>query len=169
MPARTLIVCVLAALVLGGALALLTPSHRSQPTRVAAGTAVAINDPAALPLTYDLPNARLTPGAVATTDTATVCEYGYDITMRPAGLIWRHLEEETYSLYGIRRAYRSSVDARGMLHAAYEIDWLIPLNLGGAPKDIRNLWPQTRAAAKQKNAIDSVSVVKGQIGVEGAT
>lgn len=74
-----------------------------------------------------LPDSTVTPGAVATTDTAIVCHRSTKTV--------RHTTEATkkrvYLEYGIRS------------HKAgeYEIDHLIPLELGGADT-ITNLWPQ---------------------------
>jgi hypothetical protein len=75
-----------------------------------------------------LPDPRLTPGAVLTSDAAIVCQPGYAKTVRHTS---GQLKHEIYAEYGIPpRA------------GHYEIDHLIPLGIGGA--DVAaNLWPQS--------------------------
>lgn len=77
-----------------------------------------------------LPDSSITPGAVATTDTAVVCH-------RTTKTV-RHTTEATkahvYAEYGIVR-HRTG---------QFEIDHLIPLELGGADT-IANLWPEPAA------------------------
>jgi hypothetical protein len=75
-----------------------------------------------------LPDPKLTPGAVLTTDTGRVCEKGYSRTVRHTS---GKLKARIYREYGIDK------------HAGhYEIDHLIPLSLGGADT-AENLWPQS--------------------------
>lgn len=75
-----------------------------------------------------VPDQKLTPGAVLTTDASKVCKPGYAKTVRhTAGSVKRAV----YLEYGIT-THKSG---------QYEIDHLISLELGGA--DIKeNLWPQ---------------------------
>ena len=119
----------------------------------------------------DVPNRKLTPGAVATREIATVCQTGYARRVRPRGNVWRRLKDEVYNEYGLPRGQRSSVDADGHRHAAYEIDHLVPIELGGAPADLANLWPQPMAAAEQKDEVENrlhVLVCTHQITLRGA-
>jgi hypothetical protein len=75
------------------------------------------------------PDSKLTPGAVLTTDLSMICKPGYTKTVRHTSA---ELKDEVFIEYGI--------DPRN--GAAYEIDHLIPLELGGA--DVRNnLWPES--------------------------
>ena len=37
----------------------------------------------------------------------------------------------------------------------YEEDHLIPLELGGAPRNPKNLWPEPRAQAKQSDPLET--------------
>lgn len=103
----------------------------------------------------DLPDASLTAGSVATTDTAKVCTPGYATDLRPRGTLWLRLKEQAYRRYSIPRGHHSYIDAAGHRHPAYEIDHLIPLEIGGAPDDIRNLWPQTIVEAKAKDKVEN--------------
>lgn len=77
-----------------------------------------------------LPDSVLTPGAVATADTHVVCH-------RTTKTV-RHTTEATkahvYASYGIRSRRPGQ----------YEVDHLIPLELGGADT-VTNLWPQPAA------------------------
>lgn len=75
-----------------------------------------------------LPDPSLTPGAVLTTDTESVCVDGYSRTVRHTS---GKLKARIYREYGIKRK-----------SGRYEIDHLIPLSIGGA--DVAaNLWPQS--------------------------
>ncbi|MGH6869842.1 MAG: hypothetical protein ACREDA_13430, partial [Methylocella sp.] len=56
---------------------------------------------------------------------------------------------------GLARGHRSVIDANGIRHAAYEVDHLIPLEIGGDPTDIRNLWPQPLESARHKDEIEN--------------
>lgn len=74
------------------------------------------------------PNPQLTPGAVLTTDLSRICVPGYTKTVRHTSGELKHF---------IYREYH--IDPRG---GHYEIDHLIPLEVGGA--DVAaNLWPES--------------------------
>ena len=103
----------------------------------------------------DLPNSNLTPGVAAESDIRVICQSGYATSVRPRGSLWNRLKDEAYNRYGIPRGHRSAVDDNGVHHPAYEVDHLIPLELGGAPSDIRNLWPESIAGAKEKDKVEN--------------
>ena len=74
------------------------------------------------------PDATLTPGAVLTTDSATVCQLGYSKSVRHTS---GKLKALIYREYGVDRTA-----------SHFEVDHLISLELGGA--DVAaNLWPQS--------------------------
>jgi len=77
----------------------------------------------------DLPDPRLTPGDVLTTDLRRICTPGYTKTVRN---VPQALKEEVYREYGISQRKPGE----------YEVDHLISLELGGS-NSIRNLWPQS--------------------------
>jgi hypothetical protein len=85
-----------------------------------------------------LPNPRLTPGATDPRVTQsnlreTVCRRGgYTRSVRPPESYTEPLKRRLIAEYGYsdRRMYD------------YELDHLIPLSVGGAPSDPRNLWPE---------------------------
>lgn len=86
-----------------------------------------------------LPDRRLTPGATITSDVATVCRSGYTRTVR-----------------NVSRSTRMFVFQRhhvAYVAGAYEIDHLIPLELGGS-NAVDNLWPEPLAAAKHKDRVE---------------
>lgn len=103
----------------------------------------------------DMPDSTLTPGEAVTTDATLVCRPGYATSIRPEGQLWRHLKDEAYDRYGLPRDHRSVVDQNGARQAAYEVDHLVPLELGGDPTDIRNIWPQPIVAAKKKDEVEN--------------
>lgn len=103
----------------------------------------------------EFPNTALTPGAVVSVDVATVCSPGYASSQRPRGTYWRRLRDKTYSSYRIPRGERSYLDSGGRRHLKYVIDHLIPLELGGAPDDLRNLWPEPILLSKRKDAVEN--------------
>jgi hypothetical protein len=73
------------------------------------------------------PDPKMTPGAVLTNDTATVCEKGYAKTVRHTS---GKLKAEIYREYGIDKS------------RPIEVDHLISLELGGADV-VANLWPRS--------------------------
>ncbi len=101
------------------------------------------------------PDSALTPGAIITSDTAVVCRPGYATRIRPEGKLWAHLKMEAYERYRVPRGRRSMADQNGVREAAYQVDHLIPLELGGSPTDIRNIWPQPIGAAEQKDGVEN--------------
>lgn len=100
----------------------------------------------------DLPDSRLTPGAIDPTVTqqnirSTVCVKGYTKTVRPPQNYTNRLKKKQIREYGY-------VDSNPR---HYEEDHLIPLNIGGSPDDPRNLWPEPRDSqwnAEKKDALE---------------
>jgi hypothetical protein len=94
-----------------------------------------------------LPNPRLTPGAVSTTDTYTVCHRSTRL-IRPPASYTGTLKREQIVEYG----YTDTIPAD------FEEDHLVPLELGGDPRDTRNLWPESRRTfpgAAQKDKVEN--------------
>ena len=86
-----------------------------------------------------LPDRDLTPGAfnpavTRANITDTICVRGWTRTVRPPRRFTSRLKRWQIRQYGYRDRRMSQ----------YEEDHLIPLDLGGAPADPRNLWPQPR-------------------------
>ena len=90
----------------------------------------------------DLPNPSLTPGVTNADVTQanidqTVCVRGYTKTIRPPAYYTNRLKKEQLAQYGY--ADQNPRD--------YEEDHLIPLEIGGNPTDVHNLWPEPRKSA----------------------
>lgn len=92
-----------------------------------------------------LPNASTTPGAIASSDPAVVCVRGYSRTVRPPyDYAWRKFRVSVFRAYGIpHEQWRN-----------YTVDHLVNLSLGGAPEDLRNVWPEPEAEAKRKDEVE---------------
>lgn len=95
-----------------------------------------------------LPDRRCTPGAIRHgIGLATICAFGYSRSIRPPESF-----TEALKLAQIR-AYHLPGPAHD-----YEEDHLVPLSIGGAPRDPRNLWPEPRSGpnnAEQKDRLES--------------
>ena len=86
-----------------------------------------------------LPDPAMTPGAINPAVTQanireTICVRGYTKTIRPPEPYTEGLKREQLRAYGYAD--------QAIWH--YEEDHLIPLEVGGAPHDARNLWPEPR-------------------------
>jgi hypothetical protein len=84
-----------------------------------------------------LPDPACTPGALnpdvtESTLSTTICKSGWTKTIRPPTSFTNPLKKISMSQYGV-----GGKPSRG-----YEFDHLISLQLGGAPQDPRNLWPE---------------------------
>jgi len=117
-------------------------------TMAVAGPALAARNPG-------LPNPRLTPGAANQGVTqanirSTICVPGYTSRIRPPesyteALKYRQLDGG-YNLAGDTRA------------GDYEEDHLIPLEVGGSPTSVKNLWPEPRGVtwgATRKDTLEN--------------
>ena len=117
----------------------------------------------------DLPDPRLTPGAINPDVTqenirATICVKGWTKTVRPAANYTNRLKKEQIRAYGYED--RNPKD--------YEEDHLIPLSVGGNPTDPRNLWPEPRRSewgADRKDELEFAlykAVCHGQVSLAEA-
>lgn len=95
-----------------------------------------------------LPDPRCTPGAVRPgVSLAAICAFGYSRRVRPPESYTEPLK------LGQIRAYHLPGRVRD-----YEEDHLVPLSIGGAPRDPANLWPEPRYApnsAARKDQLES--------------
>jgi hypothetical protein len=138
-------------------------------------TAVVATEPAVSPVTgggltptstpqastskIGLPKANLTPGAINPAATqanlsTTVCKPGWPTSVRPPSAYTSVLKVAQIIEYGY--------SDRNPSH--YQEDHLVPIELGGAPRDRRNLWPEPNAVvlpdgtpvgSKQKDALEN--------------
>lgn len=95
------------------------------------------------------PDPRCTPGALnpavtQTTIAQTICRSGWTDAVRPPESI---TEAEKYASM---RAYGDRGSA-----SRYEYDHFVPLELGGATNDSRNLWPEPGASPNPKDAVEN--------------
>ena len=107
-----------------------------------------------------LPDHQRTPGAINAAVTpedtgATICKAGWAATVRPPAAYTSALKIAQIIEYGY-----ADRDPRH-----YQEDHLVPLELGGAPRDRRNLWPQpndavladgTKVGSTQKDDLEDV-------------
>lgn len=94
-----------------------------------------------------LPDPSCTPGALnpdvtQSTIGSTICVSGWTATVRPPTSYTNPLKVQQIVQYGY--ADTSTAD--------YEEDHFIPLELGGAPRDPQNLWPEPRNAPTGETA-----------------
>jgi hypothetical protein len=101
---------------------------------------------------YGLPDPVRTPGALnpkVNQDNikTTICKPGWTKTMRPAGAYFRELKIHHLDEYGFT----------DKVLGHFEEDHLISLQLGGHPRDPKNLWPQPfggRWGARIKDVVE---------------
>jgi hypothetical protein len=75
----------------------------------------------------------LNPAVTQATIGQTICVSGWTATIRPSTSLTNKIKREAIDAYG---------DYAGAQPANYELDHLISLELGGAPADAANLWPE---------------------------
>ena len=104
-------------------------------------TCQAIND--------TLPDPKCTPGAIDPAVTqynidSTICVSGYTKTVRPPVSVTEPQKLESMKAYGFTDSPSN-----------YEFDHLIPLELGGAPDDMKNLWPEPHSSSFTKDSLEN--------------
>jgi hypothetical protein len=100
-----------------------------------------------------LPDAACTPGVrdphvKQSNIKTTICRSGYTATVRPPTSYTTGLKKQQMAQYGYYAGHAIS---------AYEEDHLISLELGGDPRDPKNLWPEAykpKPGARQKDVIE---------------
>jgi hypothetical protein len=98
---------------------------------------------------FSLPDPACTPGAIDPAVTQanlgrTICRSGYSESVRPPESVTEVEKRASLVSYGDHRP----------LHY-YEYDHLVSLELGGAPNDARNLWPEPGASPNVKDSLES--------------
>jgi hypothetical protein len=97
-----------------------------------------------------LPDPRCTPGAInpnvtQATIAATICTTGWTATIRPPASYTDKVKREQIAAYGDTDTHTRD----------YEEDHLVSLELGGAPDDPRNLWPEPGASPNPKDKVEN--------------
>jgi hypothetical protein len=114
---------------------------------------------------FSLPDAACTPGRTdprvrqATIHT-TICEPGYTRRVRPPSRVTEPQKLASMRAYG---------DTDSPRH--YEYDHLIPLELGGAPDDLHNLWPEPGPTPNPKDRLENAlhrDVCRGTVALVAA-
>ncbi|MFC1401631.1 MULTISPECIES: hypothetical protein [Streptacidiphilus] len=116
-----------------------------------------------------LPDPTCQPGAynpdvTQSTIASTICVSGWTATVRPPTSYTDPLKVTQIAQYGYTDT--STAD--------YEEDHLVPLELGGAPRDVHNLWPEPRYGTKTATTKDGVetklknAVCKGTVTLAAA-
>ena len=98
---------------------------------------------------YRLPDRRCTSGALnpavtQATINHTICVPGYTETIRPSESITEPEKFASMAAYGVG----------GGSPDDFEYDHLVPLELGGAVNDPRNLWPDPGASPNLKDSVE---------------
>lgn len=97
---------------------------------------------------YSRPDPTCTPGALnpavsQATIGRTICVSGWTATVRPPESITESEKAASLAAYG---------DGGGL--GEYEYDHLVPLELGGATNDPRNLWPEPGSSPNLKDDVE---------------
>ncbi len=108
-----------------------------------------------------LPDSNCTPGVIdplVTQDNidTTICHSGYTKTVRPSASYTNSLKKQQIIDYGYQDTNMS----------IYEEDHLISLELGGSPKDPKNLWPEPGHSFNEKDKVENYlhsQICSGQI------
>ena len=123
-----------------------------------AAVTAGLSPPLPTPVTYpsrcmfvglpERPDHRCTPGLrsrVVTQSTIhqTICVVGWTATVRPPLAYTNRVKALAYAAYGLP------------VGAVSELDHLIPLELGGAPSDVRNLWPEPGKVPNSKDGVEN--------------
>jgi hypothetical protein len=106
--------------------------------------------------TIVLPLSNVTPGALNPAVTqaniqSTICKSGWTSTIRPPSSYTTNLKKTQ-----LATTYAVFAKTWGTSTGAYEEDHLISLELGGAPSDPKNLWPEPYASATGARIKDKI-------------
>lgn len=125
-----------------------TPSPSSTPTPTVVGVKTSLCQSL-----NGLPDPVCTPGAIDPGVTqenikTTICVSGYTGTVRPTTTYTNNLKKQQITEYGYTDTNLGD----------FEEDHLISLELGGSPKDPKNLWPEAYSGilgARQKDKVEN--------------
>ncbi|HET9889686.1 MAG TPA: hypothetical protein VFQ42_04225 [Mycobacterium sp.] len=149
---RHLVLTLLAALALAGCglPTRTTPSAATPATTIDAGPLVVGSCHTGSDHGQPLPDPGCTPGALNPDVTQatigdTICRPGWTKTVRPPASVTDALKRQQLAAYG----YADQVPRD------YEEDHLVSLELGGAPADPHNLWPEPGASPNPKDKVEN--------------
>lgn len=118
-----------------------------------------------LPLHARTPGA-LNPAVRSTTIHATICRSGYSASVRPSSSY-----TESLKFHQLDGGYNVNGDTYA---SNYEEDHLVPLEVGGSPTSVKNLWPEPRNVywgAAKKDRLENVMhrlVCSGKVSLASA-
>lgn len=146
---RLALVFVMAGLVLAGCDAVAAPTSMPTAAGPSATAAVPSSCHARGSGEMVLPDPACTPGATNSNVTQaniaeTICRSGWTKTVRPPVSYTDELKRQQMAAYGDTGSMRE-----------YEEDHQIPLELGGAPSDPKNLWPEPGASPNPKDRVEN--------------
>ncbi len=87
----------------------------------------------------------INPTVTQATIRETICAYGWTKTVRPPYSVTNRIKSELLRRVGLTDADKSR----------FELDHIIPLSLGGAPSDVRNLRLQPWTEAGEKDQLEA--------------
>jgi hypothetical protein len=119
------------------------PTTAPEPISTETTTATTIGPILILPIpsiTPGAPNPRVRQGTIG----RTICKPGWTATIRPKPSYTTALKIKQMPLY-----------EEGGPTSAYEEDHFVPLELGGAPKNSKNLWPEPRSQAGVSDPLET--------------
>ena len=124
---------------------------------LATTTILGYNATASQDLDWVMQNKQATPGALNKDVTqaniaTTVCKSGWTATIRPTVTYTNKLKADQ-----LKTTYSGWAMVWGNDPSKYEEDHLISLQLGGDPKDPKNLWPQPYSTngARKKDVVET--------------
>ena len=121
----------------------------TQSTSVTQTSATTVSTPGPGEPSVILPDKQRTPGALnprvrQSTIKKTICKSGWTTKVRPPVAFTNALKIKQMVLY----------EETG-LPSEYEEDHFIPLELGGAPRNPKNLWPEPRSQSKLSDPLEN--------------
>lgn len=138
--ARTLAAaCTTLALAVGGVAACATATATAAKAATCSTSRLPLPDPNCTPGSYN-------PDVTQSTIKRTICVSGWTSTVRPPVSYTEPLKVQGIKDYGYSDTSLSD----------YEEDHLVPLELGGSPRDPENLWPEPRYGSKTSYTKDGV-------------
>ncbi|NBH07611.1 hypothetical protein [Amycolatopsis sp. SID8362] len=133
------------------------PAHAATTTETCSQADLPLPDPACTP-------GAKNPDVTQSTIDSTICVSGWTATIRPSTTYTNGLKKQGIIDYGYSDTSMSD----------YEEDHFLPLELGGAPKDPLNLWPEPHSGDENAYTKDSVenavkkAVCAGQVTLSAA-
>jgi hypothetical protein len=126
-----------------------TPSDATTATEPTSTSTTTLTTPGPGQPSIILPNPKITPGVLnpkvrQSTIKMTMCKGGWTKTIRPPVSYTNTLKTQQMMQYGEAGS-----------PSEYEEDHFIPLELGGAPKNPKNLWPEPHSQSRLSDPLET--------------